>query len=259
VKIRHRAIGALLAAIALAVAAGCGTKTNGGGAGASPTPSPTLSALEQLKASTKDLTSTSHKFSAKDSSKEVTGASDPAANAASLTAAFSEQGMKFTIDFLFYGTDRYVKITGLPLPGVDGKKWMRIDLTKIKDPSKTGPADVKDPAALKAFTDAIVTAEKTGDRTYKGTVDATKATDEGIFDKDVITGLADKAKAVPFEATLDEKGRLSTLKVSVPAFGNTKEDTINATVSDYGTTTIAKPAAADVVDAPAAVYQILNS
>jgi hypothetical protein len=259
VKIRHSAVGALLVVTALALSAGCGTKTDSGGSGgASPTPSPTLSAVDQLKASTKDLTSTSHKFSAKDSSKEVTGASDPSASAASLSATFTAQGTKFTIDFLFYGTDRYVKISGLPIPGVDGKKWLRIDISKIKDPSKAGPTDVKDPVALKAFTDAIVTAEKTGDKSFKGTVDAAKATDEGIFDQDVITGLADKAKAVPFEATLDEKGRLSTIKVTVPAFGDKKEDTINVTVSDYGTATVTKPAAADVVDAPAAVYQILN-
>jgi hypothetical protein len=256
VKIRHSAAGLFVAA-ALALVAGCGTTSNDGG-GSDPAPSPSESAVDELKASTKDLASTSHKFTAKDSSKDIKGGSDPAANAASFSASFDEEGMKFTIDFLFYGTDRFVKITGLPLPGLDGKKWMRIDLTKLKDPSDAGPTDIKDPMALNAFTSAIVSAEKTGDRAYKGTVDATKATDEGVFDEDVITGLGDQAKAVPFEATLDDKGRLVSLKISIPAFGTNAADTVNATVSDYGTATIAKPAAADVVQAPASVYEILN-
>jgi hypothetical protein len=258
VKIRHSALG-VFAAAALALVAGCGTTDGTGNDGGTPTPSPTLSAIEQLKASTKDINSTSHKFSAKDSAKDISGASDPTANAASFAASFQEEGVKFTIEFLFHGTDRYVKISGMPIPGIDSKKWMRIDLTKIKDPADAGPADLKDPMALKAFTSAIVTAEKTGANSYKGTVDATKATDDGVFDSDVISGLGDKAKSVPFEATLDDKGRLSTLKVTIPAFGSTKEDTINATVSDYGSATVAKPAAADVVEAPATVYQILNS
>jgi hypothetical protein len=257
VKIRRSALG-LFAVVALGLVSACGT-TDGTGDGPSATPSPTLSPVDQMKASTKDISSTSHKFSAKDSAKDITGASDPAANAASFGASFQEEGMKFTIEFLFHGTDRYVKIAGLPLPGIDSKKWMRVDLTKVKDPSDAGPTDLKDPMALKAFTNAIVTAEKTGDRAYKGTVDATKATDDGVFDAEVISGLGDKAKSVPFEATLDDKGRLSTLKITVPAFGSTKEDTINATVSEYGTATVAKPAAADVVEAPETVYQILNS
>jgi hypothetical protein len=256
VKIR-RSAGGLFAIAALGLVSACGTTDGTGTDG--PSSTPTLSPIEQLKASTKDVASTSHKVTAKDSTKDVIASADQSASAASLSASFEEEGVKFNVDFLIIGNERYVKIAGLPIPGIDSKKWMRFDMSKVKDPSNGGPEDMKDPAALKAFTEAIVTAESTGERSYKGTVDASKATDAGLFDTDVISGLGDKAKSVPFEATLDDKGRLSTIKIMVPAYGSTKEDTINATVSGYGSTTLAKPATADVVEAPETVYQILNS
>jgi hypothetical protein len=105
-----------------------------------------------------------------------------------------------------------------------------------------------------------VDVQSTGDRKYTGTLDLTKATDADIVDKKIVKDLGEAAKSVPFEATLDDKGRLSSLKINVPAGTKTKAQTWEVTYSDYGTAPkVEKPPAAETMEAPQAVYNLLNS
>ena len=77
--------------------------------------------------------------------------------------------------------------------------------------------------------------------------------------KPVLEALGTKAAALPFTATVDDQGRLASLKVSVPAAGEVKAYQASITMSKYGATTAqATPAAAEVVDAPAQAYDFFN-
>jgi hypothetical protein len=71
--------------------------------------------------------------------------------------------------------------------------------------------------------------------------------------------MGEKAKNVPFEATLDERGRLETLKVVVPAYRTLPEDTVNATYREFGNAPkVARPADGVIQEAPPEVYQLLG-
>ena len=68
-----------------------------------------------------------------------------------------------------------------------------------------------------------------------------------------VAALKDKASAVPFEATVDDKGRIASFKILVPG-----SDPWTVTYSDYGTpVAVRKPGSP--VAAPAALYELLNS
>jgi len=76
-------------------------------------------------------------------------------------------------------------------------------------------------------------------------------------DSDALKNAGDKAKSIPFTATLDDQGRLTDLNVNGssidPALG------IEITVSDYGSATgISKPDSSQVVEAPDSVLQFLK-
>ena len=62
---------------------------------------------------------------------------------------------------------------------------------------------------------------------------------------------------MPFEATTDAEGRLSTLELRIPAAGKRKAATYEMSYRDYGK--VAAPAApATSRKAPAVVYEMLN-
>jgi hypothetical protein len=65
---------------------------------------------------------------------------------------------------------------------------------------------------------------------------------------------------VPFEAAVNDKGNLTSLKVKQPAAGSDKAAEFSATYSDFGAPVAATPPAASaVIDAPEIVYSLLNS
>ena len=73
----------------------------------------------------------------------------------------------------------------------------------------------------------------------------------------VVESLGDSAKAVPFEATLDGQGRLSTLDTTMKVNGT--DVSSHTTFSDYGTkVTATRPAASEVGEAPESFYRIFN-
>jgi len=248
-----------LAVIAsLAFTAACNTGKGGSGASTS-SPTPAADPVQVLGASTKDLQTTSHKFAVKSGEASGSGAVDPAAKTVQMTVSGSAEGMKFQVDLMALVKDYYLKLTGLPIPGLDTKKWFHLDANKVSSLKGVGVEDITDPVGLKGFDKAIVSAEKTGDRTYKGTLDLSKFTSGSFVDAATAAKNADKIKAVPFEATLDEKGRLTKLSFTVPALDSEPADPTEITYSDYGTPVdITKPSADTVIEAPETVYKILS-
>jgi hypothetical protein len=75
-------------------------------------------------------------------------------------------------------------------------------------------------------------------------------------DADILTKVGDKAKSVPFTATLDSSGRLTEFKID--GSGIDPGLSMDMTFSDYGSAqNISKPTGT-IVAAPSTVYDILN-
>jgi LppX_LprAFG lipoprotein len=262
-----RTIVVTLAAASLAFVGAC-NKSSGGSGGTSspspsPSPSPSLSATEQLSASVKDFSTTPYKYKGTNPSigAEVNGSADPTAGNVSQQAKVSMAGASATFDLLAVGGQFYAKLSGMPIPGVNTSKWLHIDPSKLKTIHNLLIAEVKDPTGVQAIMSSVVSAEKTGEGQFKGTLDLTKS---GInipgVDPADLTSLADKAKSVPFEATVDKSGRLASYKVSIPATGSSAAADVTVSYSDFGTpVSVQQPPAADTVEAPAAAYTFLNS
>jgi hypothetical protein len=150
-------------------------------------------------------------------------------------------------------------VTGLPeLP----KKWMRVDPAKIKDGGDVPVAydNETDPGEAGAVLRAIVDVRQTGAGKFAGTTDLTQQGTADIVDDARLKALGEKARAVPFEATVDGQGRLTSTVVKVPAAGQAKAVRYAITYTGYGSTPTPKvPAAGDQQKATAKVYELLNS
>jgi hypothetical protein len=262
-KIIKTAVFGFLAVVSVAFVAAC-NNNSGTGAGASPSASPSpskaLTATEQFTSAAALLRGTPYKFSVKGAdNSSYEGNDDPLAGVATGKLVASAQGLTVTVDGQLSEKDYFVKLSGVPLPGLDATKWFHIDPTKLTSSGAIAFGGPTDPTGLKNLVKTVATADNSGDKQIKGTFDFTKGT-WGPVNAATVTGLGAKAKSVPFEATVDDKGRLATLKVTVPAFGSQKEEVINATYSDFGTDVkVTPPATADVIEAPAAVYTLLNA
>ncbi len=152
------------------------------------------------------------------------------------------------------------------LPGSElftGKKWMHVDRTRLKDSDRipiSGDAD--DALGLKKLLSSAQGVQASGERKYTGTVDLTAADADSLIsaDEDVVKALGDKAKTVPFTATVDDQGRLAELAVDVPAAGDNPAHQLKVTLTGYGTAAVpAKPAAGEFVEAPDNVYDALGT
>ena len=255
----------LLLALALSgvitVTAACADKKDDGVAApatatSSAAPSPQADARTELTNAFNKLNGTTMAYTTSTetgavASTKLTGSSDPAKKANSGKMTITAAGQNINADVIVLGTDVYLKL-GLPLPGVDPKKWMYFDGSKTSL-SKLGLGNPDDPANVKGFSDAIVTAERTAAGSYKGTIDLTKR-NLPEASQSLIQQMGDAAKAVPFEATVNTDGYLTSVSMTMPAAGQVPATTSKSTFSDFGKpVTIAKPADAEVQPAPAAL------
>ncbi|WP_238009561.1 hypothetical protein KZZ52_26800 [Dactylosporangium sp. AC04546] len=182
----------------------------------------------------------------------------------------SDPGPTFEMEMLIVEPDAFAKLNVGDLGPMDGlpgselltgKKWMHIDRAKVKDteglPLK---GDAADALGLKELLAGAQGVQVSGDRRYTGTVDVTKTQESMVsVHEDVIKALGDKAKAVPFIATLDSEGRLTELVLDVPVAGDNPAHQLKLSLSKYGTATVpAKPAAGEYVEAPDNVYDSLG-
>lgn len=184
------------------------------------------------------------------------------------------------LDVIHYKPDSWVKAelggkSASSIPGVQKLnlgKYQHLDQTRIKGNRSLGfDFDKLDPAGSAVLTEGITEARQTGDGTYEGTLDVSKAAEAGSMDPAVITALGAQAQSVPFTAKLDPQGRLSELVIKVPAAGQNASASastgtatsagqdIKITYSDYGNATAAqKPPADQVVEAPPEFYNLFN-
>jgi hypothetical protein len=262
---------AMTASLSLATA-GCADSDNSAKSKdtATATSSAPVDAKQALADSVKALAEGNFKFTLADSESTGSGSVHAPSKSAQMEAKSRPSEGEFSIGFVAVDQDRWIKLdlgseinSALKLP----KKWMHIDPAKVTDSEllkemsvEFGNAEKIDPVGSGIILKSVVTAERTGDGAYSGTVDLSKATDAGLVDEDVVTKLADKAKAIPFTATVDGKGRLTQLTLDIPAAGEVTAHKLEATYSDYGAASEArKPPAGQTQEAPASAYEMLNS
>jgi hypothetical protein len=255
---RRSAIAGLAVAAFFALAtAACNTATEQTPGTTTPTSAaPAADPKDALIASAQQLKTTSFKAKGTLSIGTADAAVDPTAKAATskTVIAIPGGGPSITQEQIIIGTDSYVKLAiknfpqAPPLPS----GWMKLDVSKIKDPADYTLADT-DPARLQSeLFKGLSTVNRSGDK-FTGTLDLTKGVKSGIVDEEEVTALKEKANAVPFEATVDGQGRLTSFKILVP-----NGDPWSVTYSDYGApVAVTKPASS--VPAPAALYELLNS
>ena len=260
-KIRRLAIAGVAVFAAAGLMAGCASK-NDTGASASPSakPSPTVAAKTALLASTKSLATSSYNFTIKSARVDGTGAADPTNKMAKATATVGMNGMSLKVDFIQVGSDLYAKLDLGPLGsqlGIQTDKYYHADATELGDSTNLPFGTTGQPVDASGLLAGLNDVQSTDGKHFTGTIDATKMTGDFAPNSDALKNAGDKAKSIPFTATLDDQGRLTDLNVNGssidPALG------IEITVSDYGSATgISKPDSSQVIEAPDSVLQFLK-
>ncbi|MFG2036910.1 LppX_LprAFG lipoprotein [Dactylosporangium sp. NPDC048998] len=216
---------ALLVAAVLATAAlsGCTAGENAG-------PAPTVSVKASptgLAAGVGELANSSYRFKVMVNEGSYEGRIDPFADVLDASVSVSSSGASLKIDTVAVRGSAYTRLTGLPLPGFDGGTWYRVDPARVTRPGALGLSAIKDPTGVQALIAATHDVRRDG-RTYRGTVDMTRVVAWGPVNVAQVQRLGDAARAIPFEATVDERDRITAVKVSIP------NDTVEATYSDFG-------------------------
>ncbi len=172
------------------------------------------------------------------------------------TVKFVGGGANITVDTLLVDQDLYVKVPGVTEAG----KWMHVDTARLPEGGALGlRAGQIDPANTAQLLSSTTDVRQTGDRTYAGTLDLTKAAGVAGIDKVTIDGYGQAASAIPFRAGLDEQGRPAELTLDLPAANGQQAAPLEILYTDYGTTVVAnKPAASEVTEAPDNVYKTLG-
>jgi hypothetical protein len=256
---------ALFATVGLALT-GCKSSGTDTGKDATTPAAPSLSPSppapkDTLTAAIKQLGQTSYTFTAKQANVSGQGKADPAGKAAQVSIAGSSSGVNIKMSIVTVGSDTWTQMDfGSALnrqTGIDPKKWMHIDTTKVTkaDALPVNPAS-PDLLDFSTLTDAMATVQRTDATHYTGTIDLTTVKGAAEPDADILTKVGDKAKSIPFTATLDSTGQLTEFKTD--GSGIDPGLSVDMTFSDYATTqNISKPTGT-IVAAPSTVYDILN-
>ncbi|MFF5227733.1 hypothetical protein [Dactylosporangium sp. NPDC000521] len=261
-----RAAALIVAASVMVGASACGSSTDSGTTGAAPATSKAAEPKDALLASLSqyDKGAYSVDFTALDGGGQA--AIDGPKKQAYVKMESTDAEAKFTMEFLLVEPDAYVKMNMGELAAVmgmknlDGKTWMHVDRTKVKDTGSLGfSSDMTDLLDLKDLLKSAQSVKSDGAGKFTGTLDLAKGDDSPMTDEDVVKALGDKAATVPFTATTGADGQLKELLIDVPAAGDKKAHQLKLTVTGYTATVPAKPTGSAVVEAPADVYDIFNN
>jgi hypothetical protein len=259
--VKHRRITAIglgaVAVASLAVSACSSSASNSTGAPASPSVAPAVALTNAIAG----LKNQGFNLKIDLSGLSGNGSIDPSHSAGTVEVKGSEQGVTADIAFTQIGSDMWAKVDLGALSsqiGLDPTKWMKLDGSKLTgDQSKpfdlSGSGDAFDLADL---VKSVSNVKQTDATHLSGTVDLTAATGLSAPGSDTLGKAGAAAKATPFTATLDDKGRLTELKVN----GASSDLSADFQFSDFGSPDrVTPPPSSDVVPAPDAIYQFFNS
>ncbi|GAB3815988.1 hypothetical protein [Micromonospora zhanjiangensis] len=225
---------------------------------------------QALLDSTKEISKGNFRYSMTADGSTGGGVVHMPSKSAQLKLTFAQPGAKYSMDmdFIYIEPDSWVrlKFNGTDLskiPGLDQLntgKYMHLDQTKAKD-IKDLRFDFSnvDPAGSTLLTKSVTDVKKTGEGSYAGTIDVSKAGEATMIDPQLVTALGVQANSLPFTAKVDPQGRLSQFTVQVPATQDSKAHELTVSYSDYDAASQpAKPATTDTVEAPQQVYDYFN-
>ncbi|QGN45407.1 hypothetical protein ACN26Y_03510 [Micromonospora sp. WMMD558] len=227
-------------------------------------------AKQALLDSTREISNGNFRFTMSGSGSTAEGQVHEPSQSAQMKVVLGKptDDLSMTLDLVHIKPDSWVKLdlggrTASSVPGVQKLnlgKYQHLDQSRIQGNRNLGfDFDQVDPAGSTVLTQGITEVRKTGEGTYAGTLDASKAADAGSVDPAVITALGPQARTVPFTAKLDLQGRLSELVLQIPAAGQSAAQEIRMAYSDYGNATPAQqPPADQVVEAPAEFYNLFT-
>jgi hypothetical protein len=233
--------------------------SNSSTAAAAPSPSKPAP-KEVLTAAAESLDTTSYDFAIKQTDISGQGTLDPATKSLAVNITGKLEGTSIALSYLAVAPDLWMKAdlgaAANTQLGLNKTKWMLIDKSKVTDKSQLPVDEAGNPAIgtsdmLKSVSDV----KQTDATHFTGTVDVTDAGSLLSPDADVLKKVGDKAKAVPFSATIDDKGRLTDFKTDGASIDPAL--TLEISFSNFGATKpIAKPTGA--VPAPANVYKFFS-
>ncbi|AGL15992.1 hypothetical protein [Actinoplanes sp. N902-109] len=138
-----------------------------------------------------------------------------------------------------------------------GKYWMRVDTSKVTSKELQLGLDNPDLTGAGAILSHATTAQQNGS-VITGTVDASQADSASQLLSSSLFEGAD-VTALPYEATLDDQGRLSKLVLDVPKTKDTVAGEYTLTVADYGSATAqAAPPKSETKEATDQMYDMMN-
>ncbi|MGI5236768.1 hypothetical protein [Dactylosporangium sp. CA-139066] len=183
-------------------------------------------------------------------SQKGSGGADPKAKATGYHADLNVSDRDVTIDAILVGSDLYLKVTGV----TSGDRWAHVDMTRVKSLSKLGLDASGNPTGLGSLDAEIVSVTRTAPGAYSGTLDRTR--------NPIIagsTGTSEALKSVPFEATVNAQGYVTSLVIHTPPVGTAPAATSTARFADFGAPiTVDRPDSSQVEQAPDSVYQLLQ-
>ncbi|MFU8870647.1 hypothetical protein [Micromonospora sp. SL4-19] len=267
-NIRRWSVGVLAAALFVPGLTACKTEAGSPTAESKPAASEKpADPKEALAASTKEIQKGNFTFAIKGGEINGGGTVHLPSKSAEMKLDMADAELSMKMHLVFIDDDSWVNLElagamadSVPTFKAMKGKYQHLDRSKIKGTKELtfDFADV-DPAGADKMINAITDVKQTGEGTYAGTLDATKATDSDLLDADTIKALGDKASAVPFTAKVDAQGRLTEFVVEMPAAGSAEAQTMTVTYADYGTAAAVKaPPAGKVVEASDQVYEMFK-
>ncbi|GIF00295.1 hypothetical protein [Paractinoplanes rishiriensis] len=246
------------ALLALSVA-GCNAGDSVGAVAEKLAPTP----KQQLLDAVPDEKDSVYRFDVKGGETPMSGVLDVPNKAVEVKFVESDEDFTLTMSFLMVGEKAWTRIAFKPadLPGLPkfGKKWLLLDEGKLADKELLKAPSEADPGNTGVLVFNATEVTETGAGRYTGTTDLQKSAEAEIVDAETLTALGEQARTVPFEATVDREGHLSTLTVKIPAAGTAKAQTYQVSYTGFGKTpTPEAPAAGAQQKASAQVYEMLN-
>lgn len=247
------------AILSLALAGCAGTDTTGPGKAQQPLQQQDAAVL--LPQSLKKIQTESFRFTSTITMDEVeitsNGAFDMADKVGVVKMGMDAAGQEMKLEMRVLGDDMYM--SGFAGTG----RWIRLDLGRFPAGSMFG--EVADPVGNADYLLAVSEDVKDlGDGRYQGTLDLKNYLDEHAGQEkakkleDALGKLGPDALKAPFEATIDDQGRLTAMKITMTFDAGDKKTTMvqKARYFDFGTKVeVAKPPADKVTDAPAGMYR----
>lgn len=254
---------ATIATVSLAVA-GCAGNTTAAGSSSSSAPAPSTpspsvtgsadpAAAAKLSTAVEQLDQTSFTLTASSGSGfKMTGSIDAPGGKASAQLTASGPNAEINVKTVLIGQDLYAQVPGITKAGT----WTHVDGSRLPANANIGlrPGQI-DPVNTANLLKATTDVKATSDTSYSGSVDLSKVA--GVAGLGQVTIAASNAPVqnVPFTATLDPQGRLSTLTVDLP-----QGEPLQVTYANYGQpVNVTAPAASQITEAPDSFYSSLGS